>query len=332
MKGEDADIMKIKLLHTVYIKTLLICIVSLNFIIVFTAFSYADTIYLIDGSVMTGKILEKNKDFYIFTNSMGTFKIKKNQIKKIKDTDSNNKDADASKDLDKKADEDSKMKKDGKEIEKKQESDQKEKLEAKVNVTIKIDKEEKKIAKKEKPQRKQWDYGRLTFSATYFSAVLNEFASSKTISEVLPFGISAQIGYEHGLDGTVKKRHFMMPGIRVEFSFLFFRKNLLASDGKYEITGYSINAGLMWAFPSLINSWGSLIVCVLPGGMYLDVKNREAGKTASTITLSTVGLLGYEYQFKVFALQIHFRYTYIYDAQVAFHGVGASVGFAFKLW
>ena len=174
-----------------------------------------------------------------------------------------------------------------------------------------------------------WTYGRLSLSMSYFTTVLSGMSDNWDSHEVLPSGIGVSIGYDQGLEFI--HNHYMIPGIKIDHSYIYFTKDLFVNDSK-EVTGHSTFAGFMWAFPSLESSWGCITLTAMPGVSFLFVKNRQTGNSLETIPFSFKTSVGYEYQIKKFAIQVHFNYTYIIDPKVAFHGIGCSLGFAFKLW
>ena len=148
-------------------------------------------------------------------------------------------------------------------------------------------------------------------------------------NDVLPSGIGVNVAYDQGLEYI--HEHYMIPRIKIEHSYIYFTKDLFVNESK-EVTGHAAYAGFMWAFPGLDSSWGCITLTGMPGATFMFVKNRESGDSDQTVTFSFKTTLGYEYQINVFALQVHFNYNFIIDKSVTFHGIGVSLGFAFKLW
>ena len=174
-----------------------------------------------------------------------------------------------------------------------------------------------------------WNYGRLSFSMSYFTTVLSGMSEQWDSHEVLTAGVGGNIGYDQGLEFI--HNHYMIPGLKIEHSYIYFTKDLFVDDVK-EVTGHSTFAGFLWSFPGLDSTWGSITLTAMPGVSFLFVENRRSGVSEKTIPFSFKTSLGYEYQINVFAIQVQFNYTYIIDPKVAFHGIGCSLGFAFKLW
>jgi hypothetical protein len=174
-----------------------------------------------------------------------------------------------------------------------------------------------------------WDYGRLSFSMAYFTTIHTGVGSQYNINSVLPGGIGANLSYDQGLE--FRHKHFMIPGIKVEHSYIYFSKKIFVNETK-KVNGHAAYAGLMWAFPGLYSNWGCITLSGLPGASFLFINNKLSEKSENTISFSFKTSLGYEYQIKFFAIQIHLNYNFIIDQTVAFHGIGVSLGFAFKLW
>ena len=199
-----------------------------------------------------------------------------------------------------------------------------------------------------------WDYGRLSISVAYFATISEEAAGNETINKRLPSGFSGHVTYEQGLDMLLyikgkskdnskkttssrkyvktKQRPLIMPGLRVEWSYIYFTKDLFVDDDK-EVSGSLYTVGPMWIFPSPHNVWGCFILSVMPGVSFIKVSNRETGKTRYGEVFGLTAVFGYEYAINQrYGLLFHARYTYIADEKIAFHGIGASFGLAFRLW
>lgn len=312
-------------------KKIIYLIIPLLIIFVANTNSFADTISLVDGSVLIGKIVAEKDTYYLLGNSFGTFQVKKKYVKDIYVTRSYREDIAIHKKLGIKVNEE-KIKKNYLAGVKQQKA-----MGYKEDVTVGggegEEDQDKKKKKKKKKRKKWWYYGRLGLAGTYFSTFLSEsLPTSMTANEVLPDGISAQISYEQGMDDLIKKRHFMMPGFKFEFTaWMYFSKSLF-SDASREISGNLMNAGVKWTFPDLESWWGCIVLEILPGITFLNIKNRDSNEEAMSYTFSMIMALGYEYQWDIVGLQVHLRYNYILDRKVAFHGFGGTVGVIFRLW
>jgi hypothetical protein len=122
-----------------------------------------------------------------------------------------------------------------------------------------------------------------------------------------------------------------IPGIRFAFSYLYYTKDI-NEDKSLEVSGYTVEAGLMWALPSITNSWGFFAVGAMGGVSFIDIINRYTDNKIWRHPPAATAFFGYEYDFQGVSLAFQIRYTFIYDKSIAFHGLGANVGVAFKLW
>ena len=156
------------------INTIKIFKLTMTLLILFCTVSYADTIYLKDGSIITGKIIKNYKTHYIFANSHGIFNIKKNLIRNEYITNNFGEDINIHK-----------------------------KLGFKINKE-KIAKEYKAGMKAKKRRRRiksdDWNYGRISFSFAYFSTILSGNESKIGVNKALPAGIGVNLAYDQGLE------------------------------------------------------------------------------------------------------------------------------------
>lgn len=296
--------------------------------------AFADILKLVDGSVVQGKVIRENERLYFFTNTYGTFEVQKVHVEKLFTTNSYKEDIQVS--------EQNSLNIDVEMAEANYEAGMRKKM---------------LIGKKrgKKKYFEYWDYGRISISATYFTTISADVAGGKTVNTVLPNGFSGQFVYEQGLDMLLdlgkkkktkdgrrlrsrkkfrktKQRPPMMPGLRVEFSYLYFTKDLFVDNGR-EISGSTITLGPMWSFPSPHNVWGCFMLAALPGYSFLRINNRDVGEYKDNYSFAMTLIFGYEYAIKEkVALLFHARYTYIDDKKVAFHGIGGSFGLSFRLW
>ena len=324
--------------------------------------AWADIIVMNNGMIVNGKLIKETVPRYLFTNSYGTFNIKKELVKEIYITGSYTEDMAIMKKMGVKIDEDvikkniddgmkrkkiedakaekkklererfEEAKKKQKEAEAETDKEKPEQMAIaktiKKEVKGKIEKKEK-VAKEEKkiPEKPNyWYFGRLGLEGTYYSTLLTRSLYSR-----VPHGLSFQLTYDQGLDALIKKRNPAMPGIRFEIGYIDFEKIFLFKSSQ-RISGYIAQAGPMWAFPSLTSPRGCFVLAALPGAGYFDIINKDASTRSRGFHFSAIGIIGYEYSFEVISLFIHLRYMYIYDKNIVFHAVGGSLGFACRLW
>ena len=297
----------------------------------------ADTVKLYDGTVLVGKILEDDKTAITFANSYGTFRIKRIRIDDIYKTDSFEEDVEIHR----------KMKfpvnlykirvnyiagqnrKEGKKRELILLKEEKEKREAKRKAAK--EKAEKLAREREKKKRRSrrvegdhWTSGRLSFSGAFHY----NLGSS---TGAMPYGYAGYFALDQGLDFASGSRHPMIPGLRFEGGYVYFKKS------SYMLTGYLFGGGLMWAFPSMKNSWGCFILALMPGGSYLQARASSGflgmdGGTSSGLNFSAQAIFGYQKSFGVFSMFLQARYMYITGNHSYFHSVAGECGFGFNAW
>jgi hypothetical protein len=260
----------------------------------------ADTVRLIEGSVLIGKIIEEDSSRLVLANFHGTFNVRMEYVIDIKRTKSYKEDINILKKMS--ADVDENM------------------------VKKNVETGEKKIAEMKNGAEalkgksgNRWVHGRICASGSYYYV-------PGRVGNLLPGGFSGHLSLDQGLDMALVKHHPLVPGLRFEGSYLNFRKN------SYSITGYSGGGGLMWAMPSMNNRGGCFVFAIMPGVSWLDIKNSQAGKRAKSLTFSGSAIAGYQVSFGVFSMFIHARYEYIYDSSVPFHSIGGECGFGFNAW
>jgi hypothetical protein len=309
------------------------------FLLMSGAESMADTIKLFDGTVLVGKIISDDKTTLTFANAYGTFKIKWIRIDDTYKTDSYDEDIEIHK----------KMKfpinlykirvnyiaglnrKEGKKRALIMLKKDKEKRDARRKSEIEKAEKEKaeKQEKKKRGKRRQttgdhWTSGRLSFSGAFHY----NLGSSRN---AMPYGYAGYFALDQGLDFASGNRHPMIPGLRFEGGYLYFKKS------SYMLSGYVFGGGLMWAFPSMKNSWGCFILALMPGASYLQAKVNstffgfDGGKT-SGFNFSAQAIFGYQKSFGVFSMFIQARYMYVMGDHSYFHSVAGDCGFGFNAW
>lgn len=301
--------------------------------------SFADTIHLTDRMVLTGKVISETDEAIEFGNSYGTFTVQKKDIRKIYVTDSYKEDMKILKRLRQRINEKS--------------------IRKNVLAGVKIineggsgsgsvsgDDKKKKDTKAAQGNNTPWNYGRLVISGSYFSTFMSTYGQQyRKINSILPSGIGAELAYEQGLDfqkkkkkdsllrtnTSVKKNNCGIPALRIAFGYLYFTNDII-NDKTLEVSGYTAEAGLIWAFPSPTSKWGCFTLGAMGGLGFLDIINRETDRKRWSYTPAATAFFGYEYYIKVVSLVFQLRYTYLYDSKVAFHGLGGTFGLSFKLW
>jgi hypothetical protein len=290
------------------------------------AVSYADTILMANKTFMTGKIIKDTPEGYEFANARGTFLVKKKFIVKIYKTNSFEEDIQIQKKTKKNVNENAIEKNYIAGVKVKESKDQNNTNDENVIA------DEKEIKNK---KLLQWYYGRIVITGSYFSTFISDFAKQyKNIDQVLPSGFAAELAYEQGFEKKkAKKNNMAIPALRIAFGYINF-SNEIKNEPKFEISGYTAQAGLMWALPSLLNQKGCFTIGAMSGLSFIDIVNRSGieDKKAWCFTPAVTAFLGYEYYFKVVSLVVQIRYSFLYDVGVAFHGLAGTVGVAFKLW
>jgi len=312
-----------------------ICVPLLTFmLLLLTVDSPADTIRLYQGSVLVGKIISEDKTSIVFANYFGVFRIKRIKIDDIYKTSSFMEDIEIHKKLNIPYNDKEiiiqyaagQAKKEGKKPPKSEE--------------IKIEKEKKPIEEPEKqavpekktepePEKKaaasdKWTSGRLSFSGSFLYNLGNG-------GKALPYGYGGYFALDQGLDFAKGDRHPGIPGLRFEGGYIYFNRS------SYTLTGYVAGGGLMWALPSMKNSWGCFIIALLPGASYIEAKINKSyfgigvGKT-SGFNFTGQAIFGYQKSWDVFSLFLQARYMYIMGSGYYFDTIGGELGFGFNAW
>ncbi len=295
----------------------------------------ADTIMLYQGSVMTGKIISEDKAAIVLANYYGTYRIKKIKIDDIYATGSYTEDIALYQKLGLPYNEESirrnylagQAKKDGtwsrpiREPETQEEQKPEEKEAEKPAVP-----EEKEAEKRRAvaPAGDHWNSGRISLSGAFHYNLGS--SSGSTL-----YGYAGYFALDQGLDFTSGGRKPGIPGLRFEGGYLSFKR------GSYSVTGYIAGGGLMWALPSMKNSWGCFIIALIPAATYLEVNVPGSfpgfgGSKASGINFAGQALFGYQKSWGVFSIFIQARYMYIHASGSYFHSIAGEAGFGFNAW
>lgn len=297
--------MNSKIRHIISILPVIIALLFMSENLIF-----ADTVKLVDGTVLVGKIVKTQKGELIFSNAYGTFTIQAKDITQQYATKNYDEDIQIHRQL-------------GEKINNAAIIQIKKNYIAGVKNKEKIEKENEPKKKKKKKKKKYggnlWVSGRLSLSGSFYYTIGD-------INEVLPLGFSGNFALDQGLDMAIKKRHPMMPGIRFEFGYLHLEQ------GTAKISGYMAFTGLIWAFPSMNNSWGNIVLALMPGMSFIDIERVNSNYSVTSNTFSSQIILGYQYSFGVVVLFIHSKYLYIYDKDVLFHSIGFEAGVGFNAW
>lgn len=297
--------------------------------------SAADTIKLYEGTVLVGKIIDENRTAITFANAYGTFNIKRIRIDDIHKTGSYEEDIA----LHKKynfpinvykiqknyiAGENRKEGRTRELIRLKKKKKEREEAREKAAKRAKTREKSKRDAMRKKQMTgDHWTSGRLSFSGAYHY----NLGSS---GGAMPFGYAGYFALDQGLDFAPGNRHPMIPGLRFEGGYLYFKRS------SYSLMGYVFGGGVMWAFPSMKNSWGCFILALIPGASYLEARVRSSipgGSGGSHgFNFTAQGIFGYQKSFGVFSMFIQARYMYIMGTHSYFHSVAGECGFGFNAW
>ena len=284
--------------------TLFIPIV-LSFVFILNDSLMADTVRLVDRSLLVGKVLRENNNRIIFSNAYGTFRIKRRQILKIYKTQGFREDVRIHKRFSGNVNPD----------------DIRRNYEAGAKKKGKVGGKEEVVETKRRYKRKPWKSGRLSFSGSW------NYLFGR-VGGVMPFGYGGYFAIDQGLEFGLKKKKqtSMIPGIRLEGGYIFLQK------GSLMLSGFNVGGGLMWAFPSIKSKTGCAVFALMPGVAILEIANNKSGNKMRSNTLSAQALLGYQYSIGVFSVFFHLRYLYVYDKDVMFHAAGAEFGIGFHAW
>ncbi|OHD70535.1 MAG: hypothetical protein A2W19_09015 [Spirochaetes bacterium RBG_16_49_21] len=154
----------------------------------------ADTIKLVEGSILVGKIIKEDKKSLEFTNAYGTFQIKKIHIVDIYKTNDYTEDIEILKKMDRDVNA------------------------AEIKKNVEAGQVKKEI------REKMWVNGRISVSGS-FNYVFGRVGGK------LPYGYSGHLALDQGLDMALGRRHPLMPGLRFEGGYLNFHRGSYAVSG-----------------------------------------------------------------------------------------------------
>ncbi|MBP7736858.1 MAG: hypothetical protein KA369_12855 [Spirochaetes bacterium] len=297
--------------------------------------SAADTIKLFEGTVLVGKIIEENGTAITFANAYGTFSIKRIRIDDVYKTRSYEEDIAVHRKHNfpineykiKKNYVAGENRKEGRNRElirlKKREKEREEARDKAAKLAKTREKKKRDALRKKQMAGDHWISGRISFSGAYHY----NLGSS---GNAMPFGYAGYFSLDQGLDFASGNRHPMIPGLRFEGGYVYFKRS------SYSLTGYVFGGGLMWAFPSMKNGWGCFILALVPGASYLEAKVGSTipggGGRSRGFNFSAQGIFGYQKSFGVFSMFIQARYMYIMGNHSYFHSVAGECGFGFNAW
>lgn len=260
----------------------------------------SDTIILKDGTFLVGKVKMESSDTIVFKNSYGAFTIKRVEITSLYITKSYREDIAIRRKLGLDFNE--------AEIRSNYSAGQEELTEKEKALVI-----EEKGAGIDSSWR-----GRIFLDAA-------GLVSMGELNDSIPYGYMIMCGLETGYDYMGKKsRNFMIPWIRAEAGYMCFSK------GEASLAGFTGGAGPLWIFPVSADFRHSLRFALEPGFSSLIIESGD--ESASTLTFTFHGVMGYEYSFDSFSLFLNLRYVYVYDRDVLFHNAGISAGISAWLW
>jgi hypothetical protein len=88
----------------------------------------------------------------------------------------------------------------------------------------------------------------------------------------------------------------------------------------------------MWALPSMKNSWGCIILAVMPG-VFLPMNLNGSGSSTPAYAFMGQAILGYQKSWGIFSLFVQARYAYVMiDKKNSLMSVGGEVGFGLNAW
>ncbi|MCP4136640.1 MAG: hypothetical protein GY754_37060 [bacterium] len=249
------------------------------FLLICSGSALADTVYMKDGSRLTGKIVKGN-GAVVLKNSFGVFTIDENNIIKIVET------ADKEKPV-------------------------------AVKKTAPKKKTRYSYRKKRFADTRLWTGGCLSLSSSNYHAL-------GQMDNTLPYFLATHLSFDQGLDAITGKRHFWMPGVRLDGGYIYSRE-----EGKM-ISGFLGSLGPVWALPSPKNDWGYFVFGTLAGMGYLSIENEI--RKANSLTFSGQAFFGFHYSLEYVTFFAHAKYLFIYDKDIAFHSLGGEFGIGVNVW
>lgn len=293
--------------------------------LIFSPPAAADVLLLYQGSVLTGKIISDDGTRLVLKNYYGTYRIKRSRIDDILPTNSYNEDMAI-------------LRKRNLPFERREvilnyragtgEIAQYSKdtpadtavEEEKAPETVDIKRIEKKRGTGEK---EQWTSGRISVSGSF----LNRIGGGNS---VLHDGYTFHVALDQGLDFRSGGPFPLIPGLRFEGSYLYFRK------ASRSLSGAMAAAGLIWALPSMKNRRGCFIIALMPGVSILKAGSHGAfaGGYVRSGGIRFVGqaIAGYQKSFGPFSLFILGRYLHIPGNKKGLIAAGAEAGIGFNVW
>lgn len=267
------------------------------FILLLVSSLKADTILLIDGTYLVGKIIEWDAYHIIFKNSHGVFAIRKSQLVKMYITENLYEDIDLKTKL-------------GHNI-----SD---------GDIIKHYLSGKKGVPMGGIDRNELESGMLdTELGCKFDLTGNYYFTTGVLADKLPKGLGGSFGYTQSLGRYLSdEAAFNAPSIYLETEFIIFEAELT------RVISSSVNTGPKWEFNFPGGRWGKTLFRVTPGVTLLSVKNEDYRNRSMTFSLK--GAAGYEYQKGRFFASAGISYIYIFDKIAPLQACGIYVSSAYK--
>jgi hypothetical protein len=311
----------------------------LLFFICMSADSSADTIKLIEDSVLSGKIIREDNNEIIFTNSYGTYRIKKSNIKNIYITNAPAEDIAILKQM--------KLPANANQIKKNYDAGQNKKERVARGEKI----PEKELLSPFKAEFKSTDKIKSEVTDDLWTGGRLSLGGGLTYNPLYHgYGYSAYFALDQGLDGVVGIRHPAMPGLRFEAGYTYLNKPyhtyynmnqpalldptlpFMKTKSRHKLQGIVSGLGLIWTFPSLNSSWGCVVVAVLPGASYLHFKTSLNSGAHSGFFFNAQSILGYQKSFGLFSLFINARYVFTPKARSFRNSLGLEAGFGYHAW
>ncbi len=295
------------------------CLVTIPFVS-----SRADTLILYEGSVLVGKIISDDGTWVLLRNYYGTYRIKMSRINDIHRTRSSDEDIALHRKL--------KLPFNKEEIILNYNAGQGRitphaedggTADSAETVPAEPEKEIAGPGKESPGEADRWTGGRISLSGSFLYNLGGNTAA-------LPYGYGGHVAIDQGLDFLAGGPHSLIPGLRLEGGYIYFKKS------SFSISGFFAGAGPMWAIPSMKNRRGCFIFALMPGASYLKTRSGGAflGGTGTPWTINFAGqaIAGYQKSFGPVSIFLHARYLHVFGKGSNFFSVGGEAGIGFNAW
>ncbi|PKL16821.1 MAG: hypothetical protein CVV49_14290 [Spirochaetae bacterium HGW-Spirochaetae-5] len=257
----------------------------------------ADTILLSDGTYLVGKVVEWDAYHIIFKNSHGAFAIKKKQLVKLYVTGSQLEDIELNRTLG--------------------------------NVMKDEDIIKHYLSGMEGMPAGGYDKETVESGVTgsdlnrKFRMLFSYYRVAGLLTDVIPSAWGVSAGYSQSISGMLPDgAAFWAPLLSVESEYILF------SGGSSEVLDISLYSGPRWELTLQGGRRGGVYFQTVPGFTYLQIDNE--GMRSSGFTFSFKTSAGYEYSSGNYSGVVGLSYLYVYDEAASIHGLGVSMGAAYK--